>query len=208
MSDDSVWRLFGQAGCGSAIVEAALLLADIPYEPIAIDLAVLRDRDRLAALNPLVEVPTAVLADGTVMTESAAMVLLIAERAPHAGLAPAPGHADRPRFLRWLTFLVAAIYPTFTFGDVPTRYVPDGDRLRAATDARAQDLWRHVEAACGAPYFLGETRSAIDLYLSVMTRWRPRRPWFAATCPRVHAAAIAIDREPRLAALWAGHFGA
>jgi len=54
---------------------------------------------------------------------------------------------------------------------------------------------------------LGE-RSAIDLYLSVMTRWRPRRPWFAATCPRVHAAATAIDREPRLAALWAEHFGA
>jgi GST-like protein len=49
-------------------------------------------------------------------------------------------------------------------------------------------MWRVMERA-GAPWFLGERLSAIDLYLAVMTRWRPGPDWFAARCPRLAARA-------------------
>jgi len=56
------------------------------------------------------------------------------------------------------------------------------------------------------PWFLGERRSALDLYVSVMTRWQPRRAWFAEETPRLAAIAAAIDRDPKLAPVWAANF--
>ena len=110
MVDDASYTLLAAKGCGSVIVEAALALSGLPHrveetpydEPGPA-------RDRLRALNPLGQVPVLLLPDGEVMTESAAMVLHLADRAPEAGLAPPPDDPTRPAFLRWLVFLVGAI---------------------------------------------------------------------------------------------------
>ncbi len=200
------WTIFGENGWGSAIAEAAMTLAGVAYEREAVDPRTPGPAlDRLRAANPLCEIPTVVLPDGGVMTESAALVLYLAELAPDSGLAPPAGDRDRAPFLRWLVFFVAAIYPTFTYGDVPTRYVTDGDELRRATDQRVQSLWRQLEDVAGAPWFLGERFSALDLYVAVMTRWRPERAWFAAHCPRLHAIALACEQRPELASVWAAN---
>ncbi len=53
--------------------------------------------------------------------------------------------------------------------------------------------------------FLG-TFSAIDLYLAAMTRWTPGRDWFAQHAPKLHAIGAALDKDPRLAGLWAANF--
>jgi glutathione S-transferase len=92
----------------AAFAKAALPLAivDVPWEETG------WESGPLKALNPLGQVPTLVLPDGAVMTESAAILLHLTEIAPHADLAPAPGDPSRPHFLRWLQFLVGAIYPT------------------------------------------------------------------------------------------------
>ena len=115
------------------------------------------------------------LPDGSVMSESAAIALLLADIAGQESLVPAPG-PERAPFLRWLVFFVVALYPTFTYADDPARFVSVNaarDPFRAATDAYAQRLWRQVETAAKAPWFLGERFSALDIYVSVMTRWRP-----------------------------------
>ena len=44
------------------------------------------------------------------------------------------------------------------------------------------------------------------LHVTVMTRWRPGRAWFAEACPKLAAIATALDDEPRLRALWAASF--
>ncbi len=212
MAGAASYTLLHSKGCGSAIVEACLELSGLPY---AVEELPYNEpgpgRDRLLAINPLGQVPALILPGGGVMSESAAMVLHLADSAPDAGLGPRAGDPTRPDFLRWLVFLVAAIYPNFTYGDEPARYV-SGDgaakELRATTDAYAQRCWRMVEAGTLAdPWFLGRELSALDLYLAVMTRWRPRRPWFAEHCPRVHAVAARADGEPRLAGVWARNFG-
>jgi GST-like protein len=202
------WHVIGTKGCGSALVEAALVLAEIPYEREEIDYEQPGPaKDRLLALNPLGQVPTVVMPDGAVMTESLAIVLHIDELAPSAGLLPRPGDPLRRDALRWLTFFVAAIYPTFTYGDLTERWVGDaGPRLRESTEAHRLKLWNQVEGAVRGPWFLGPKLSMLDVYITAMTHWRPRRAWFAQHCPKLHAIATAGDAEPRLRALWRTQF--
>ena len=205
------YTLLASPGSGSAIVEAMLALSGLPHAIETMDpWTAGPSRERLRALNPLVQVPTLLLPDGSVMTESAAMVLHILDRRPDAGLAPAAADAARPAFLRWLLFLVASLYPTFAFGDDPSRWVSDAaarDELRRQTDACRQSLWRQMEAALApAPWCLGGRLSALDLYVGVMTHWRPRRAWFAEHCPKLHRVALALDGEERLRPVWARNF--
>jgi GST-like protein len=202
------WRVMGCRGCGSAIVEAALVLAQIPYEREEVNYETKEGHDKLTdAGNALAQVPTVILPDGTVMTESAALVLYIDGLVPELALVPSLRDPLRREFLRWLMFLVAAVYPTFTYGDEPAKWTPDGaDELRQSTDEHRKSLWRLVEGAVRGPWFLGERPSALDLYVSVMTRWRPRREWFAEACPRLHAIAVAVDQDARLANVWATNF--
>ena len=201
------YTLWGRPGWGSALVEAQLDWYGLPfaYETVG-DL--FKDPDakaRLEKVNPLAQVPTLVMPDGTVMSESAAITLLLADVTGSDALVPAPGSPERAKFLRWLVFLVANIYPTFTYADDPARFVSVNaarDPFRAATDAYAQRLWRQVESAAGAPWFLGERFSALDIYIGVMTRWRPRRGWFEAETPRLFAIARKTDQRPELKKTW------
>ncbi len=57
-------------------------------------------RERLRQINPLCQVPTLRLADGSIMTETAAIALMILDQRPD--LAPAPGTPQRPQFQRLL----------------------------------------------------------------------------------------------------------
>jgi GST-like protein len=202
----NVWKVYGQNGWGSAIAEAALAVAAHVHDHALVRHA--RDRAELRAHNPLAQVPTIVLPDGSVMTESAAIVLRLGDLAPNAGLVPPPDAPERATFLRWLVFLVGAIYPTFTYGDEPARWAgADGaDALGRSTFEARLALWRQVEAAAGAPWFLGERFSAIDLYVGVMTNWRPNPPWFAEHAPRLAAIARACARRDDLAAVWRANF--
>jgi GST-like protein len=208
-SDPSPWKVIGCRGCGSAIAEAALLLAGVPYERDEVDYTKpSAERDRLFAVNPLGQVPTVIVPDGAVMTETAAIALHLDDLVPAAGLLPAANDPLRRDALRWLVYLVAAIYPTFTYGDDPAKWAGDagGAALGESTHAHRQKCWKQVEAAAIGPWFLGARWSFLDVYIGVMTRWRPNRPWFAANTPKLYAIAHAIDGDPRLAALWAANF--
>jgi GST-like protein len=195
--------LLGCQGCGNAIVECAFALAGVEIDYEEVDYAEASPtRPRLLQFNPLGQVPTLVLADGSVMTESLAIVHYVDERWPNAGLIPPPAHEARAAFYRWAVFIVAAVYPTFTYGDDPAKWVPNEEgarQLRESTNTHRQALWRQVDAAARSPWFLGERRSALDIYLGVMTHWRPRREWFAANTPRIVAIAERLAALPEIA---------
>ena len=168
-------------------------------------------RARLQPLNALAQVPVLVLPDGTALTESAAITLHLADLTGRDDLVPGPKAPERAAFLRWLVFVVANIYPTFTYGDIPARFVKAegaADGFRAELDAYAQRLWAMVEGAAGAPHFLGARLSAIDIYLAVMTRWRPGAAWFGQHAPRVQAAAQRAAALPGLGAVMERNFPA
>lgn len=202
------YTLYGRDAWGSAIVEAQLAWYGLPYRRIDVDnlLKSEQARDALAAINPLAQVPALLLPDGRLMTESAAITLLLADGRGGRALVPGEGAIQRAPFLRWLVFLVANIYPTFTYVDIPARFVPDADAQKGFVDTVADyrlALWRLVEEAAAAPWFLGERFSALDLYINVMTKWTPRRPWFVAHCPKLAAIAQRAQALPDLAPAWA-----
>ncbi|HUI99070.1 MAG TPA: hypothetical protein VLY46_02490, partial [Usitatibacter sp.] len=64
-----------------------------------------------------------------------------------------------------------------------------------------------MEALAGEPWFHGERRSALDLYLAAMTRWRPGVLWFAKRAPRLVAIARRAAQLPSVAPVMARNFG-
>lgn len=204
------WTLFGADGWGSTLAEGALAWTETPFEFVCVE-GFDRPgpvRDRLLAVNPLARVPTLVSPDGLVLTESAAIVLHLAELKPEAGLAPPPGDPDRPAFLDRLIWFVSALYPTFTYRDYPERWAPAAaEQLTERVDAFRQTLWTQAEGAMGdGPWFLGARPSALDLYVATMSHWRPRRLWLAAQCPKLHALALRADELPQIAAVLKRNF--
>jgi GST-like protein len=205
---NSAYTLFGRRGWGSVLIEAQLAWYGLDYEIEEVDdlFASAAARERLSAINPVAQVPTLRLPDGQVMTESAAITLHLADVVGGDTLVPGAGHAGRAQFLRWLVFMVANIYPTFTFADDPSRFVAlEAARkpFRKSVDSYAQRLWMMMQRVAAAPWFLGETFSALDIYIAAMTRWRPRRPWFAEHTPALTAIAERVDAMPQLQAVWA-----
>jgi GST-like protein len=206
-----MYQLFGRKGWGSALTELQLAWYGLPYrlDEVGDLFASEEARHSLAKVNPVAQLPTLILPDGTVMTESAAITLHLADVTGSVELVPPVGDPTRPAFLRWLVFIVANLYPTFTYADDPARFVPGEDAQKAfreSVDAYAIRLWRVMEDAAVGPWFLGERFSAIDVYIAVMTRWRPRRAWFAENTPRLSAIALAAEVQPRLAEVWARNF--
>lgn len=203
--------LYGRPGWGSALVEAQLAWYGLPFETVDLDdlFKSAAARERLAKVNPLAQVPTLQMPDGSVMTESAAITLLLGDAGGMRSLVPAAGDPGRAAFLRWLLFLVTNVYPTFTYGDDPARFVPD-EAARAGylerVNAWRERMWSIVEVEAGAPWFCGSRLSAIDIYVAVMTRWTPKRPWFAANCPKLTALARKVDAVPELQGVWSRHF--
>src|SRR3981189_479466 len=146
-------ELWMAQGWGSALAEAALTWVDEPYRRVEIGGEDADGWARLRQVNPLGQLPTLVLDGGTVLTESAAIMLWAGDRAPDSGLVPAADAPERARFLRFLMLLVTAIYPTFTYGDVPAKFVPEAacDALRNSTDERRKSLWHVLEQESQAP---------------------------------------------------------
>lgn len=206
-----MYKVYARPNWGSVFVEALLALANEPYELIDVDIRNNpADRAKLAAINPLVQLPTIVTPDGDVMTESGAMALYIAERAPSGLLAPPPGDPLRATYLRWQIFLVANVYASYMIDDMPARWA-DSEAGQAAIKARAdagrKALLPIVERNAGAPWFLGERFTTLDVFVSVMTRWSPRRDWYRENCPKLYAIALAVDRLPVLKEIWVRNYG-
>jgi len=204
------WTLYGAPGWGSTLAEGALAWTGEPFDLIDVEGfdAPGPARDRLLQVNPLGRIPTLVAPDDEILSESAAIILHLAELHPEAGLAPDAGDPDRPRFLNRLVWLVSAVYPTFTYRDYPERWAPHcAEELAERVDAFRRSLWQQFEREAGdGPFVLGDRPSAIDLYVAVMSRWRPRRPWFAEHCPRLHAIALRTEALPVLAPVMRRNF--
>lgn len=185
------------------IVEAAFGFTNLPLKIQDLDWSDLGWSSKsLRELNPLGQIPTLVLPDGTIMTESAAIIMHLADRVKNFALVPAIKHKQRAQFLRWLIFLVSAVYPTFTYGDVTTRWVNvgkdkgAGKALRQSTDTHRQDLLRFLEGQAKAPYFLGKQLTALDIYIWVLAKWRPGHAWLDENCPKLSAIGRKLEKHP------------
>jgi GST-like protein len=207
--------LYGDLGSGSAMVEMALAEAGQSAEWREVTLEGDGQlRPEYLAVNPMGRMPTLLLPDGTVMTESLAILATIADLHPGAGLLPPPGDTARAVALRWMTVMAAEAYPHVTRSDYPARFTPD-PAAAPAIKARALEMFREVmrvveehaglRGAGDAPFLLGSRFSVADIQIAVMSRWMGGRTWTPATCPRIEALAQAVRARPAITPLWKRH---
>jgi GST-like protein len=205
---DKPVTIYGAVATGSVPIEAALTLLGLPYELVEGEWA--ERYDIAAPVNPLRQIPTLVLPGGEVMTESAAMLIWLADRYPEGRLAPAPLHRRRAAYLRWMTFVSSAIYGLAWVRNDPLRLVSDAAQspvvLQRIAERRAA-CWRAMDEQINpGRYLLGDELGVLDLYVTVISRWAPRRKAFYAAAPRMAEIVRRVDAEPRLADFWAARF--
>jgi glutathione S-transferase len=128
-----------------------------------------RSSETYLALNPSGLVPT--LEDGElVISETAAILLHLADRFPSAGLAPAVGTAARAEFYYWLIHLTNTLQPTLMRVIYPERYGRTGIREAATSQAHAQFALIDTHLG-GRTWLAGDNRSAADLLLFTLVRF-------------------------------------
>ena len=203
--------VYGATGSGSVPIEAALHLLGLSYrvEDHAPWESAARANE-MARINPMLQVPALALPSGEVMTESAAILIWLADAYPEARLAPPPTEATRPTYLRWMTFVSSAIYALFWIADNPSRVVDRAEDHAAAKTHiynRIAHCWGVMDAQLRpGRYLLGDDLSVLDLYVATASRWSPGRQRFYEMAPGLVDAIRRVDAEPRLAAFWAERY--
>jgi glutathione S-transferase len=204
--------LYGSKGSGAFSVEAMLAEAGAPFEYREISLENGEQHSaEFLALNPGGKVPALQLPEGGIVGETAALLLLLAERHPEAGLLPAPGTAARGQALRWIAFLASEVYPMVEIADYPERFSSDHKGaafLKHSAQQRIRARMLITEQAAAGPWFLGESFSALDIYAVMFSRWRECRlgGWREENLPKICTAALALSQRPALQSVWSKHF--
>ena len=206
------YTVYGAAGSGSVVVEAALTLIGAPFTVIeAVTWEGEAERDKVAGVNPMRQIPALVTPGGETITESSAILLWLTEQHPEAGLAPPPGDPRRGQFLRWMSFIPASVYSLYWVRDEPARLVGPDEAAQAQVLARSAErisaCWATMESRITpGRYLLGDQLTVLDLYVTVVSRWRPLRPRFHQVAPRMGEVVRRVDALPELTAFWAERF--
>ena len=204
--------LFGSRGSGSAAIELALERVGVPFRIVTAatweaDSAVAQLRQH----NPLQQIPTLQGPDGSVLTESAAILIHLGLMFPQASLLPADP-ARRAQAMRGLVFIAANCYSAISVIDYPERWCADIDasaRERIIRGARER-LHRHWEIFAdqfaAQPFLGGEAPGALDFLAAVVSKWSGTRAHLRAARPDFLATLERIDGHAWVAGVFARHW--
>ena len=199
--------LYNRPGSGGFVVEAALTLADAPFELSEFDSkAGTPLPESFRATNPWGQVPTLILPDGATMTETSAILILLALRFPEKRLAPPPGTPAHAAFLRWTIFANVNLYEAVIRRGYPFRFTDDRqghDALRSAAIRRMDEALALVEAHVEGPFLLGEEMTVADVYLAMLLAWYRGDN----EVPRLSRIGAAVREHRVVGPIWRRHFG-
>jgi len=193
-----MYTLYYSPGTASMVVHQTLLEIGAPYRAEEVDLS-RKERGDYLRLNPRGQVPTLVV-DGRAHSESAALLMLLAERHPEARLAPPPGSALRADWYQWVAFFTNSLGATYRFWFYP----PDlgsaehPQVIREALRERIEAAWSQVDAhlAANGPYMLGREFSGVDLLALMYMRWSRNMPRPVTAWPVLKAYADLLRQRP------------
>ena len=121
------------------------------------------------AINPMGKVP-AIVHDGVVVTECAAICAYLADAFPQASLAPPPGSKLRGPYYRWLFFGAGPIEQAVSFGSLKVDV--SEDQRRSVGFGCMDDVLNALEGALkGRQYLAGDSFTAADLYIASHLTW-------------------------------------
>jgi glutathione S-transferase len=117
--------------------------------------------------HPDKKVP-ALVDDGVLITESAAVVLYLTDKFPEAGIGPRIGDPLRGPYLTWLAYYAGVIEPVITLGFAG---LGDHAMVQRSWAGRAAMDKRILDALSAGPYVLGERFSGADILIGSMGIW-------------------------------------
>ncbi|MER9449892.1 glutathione S-transferase family protein [Mesorhizobium sp. M0254] len=203
-----MYRLYTRPGSGGFVVEAALALANVRFDQIDVPKKDPPDQAFLD-ISPLNQVPVLTLPNGQSITESSAICILLAERHPEAGLAPAAGSPDRADFLRWMAFMSSALYPAILRLYYAHRYTTDADGKKAVKQAAIAEMDRGfavVDAALeDRDWLVGDAMSLADIYLVMLVAWHPDVDNARSDWPNIERLWSALREHPLMKRLNTAH---
>lgn len=209
-----MYTLYGKKGSGSATTQIALDMVGAPYRIVETASwapnAAFKD---LLRVNPLGQIPTLVLPDGSALSESAAILIYLGEAYPDSGLLPRQP-AARAHAVRGLVFIAANCYAAISIIDFPERWCAGADhddavkeRIRAGARARLHQHWEmFADVFPARPLLGGERLGALDIHAAVVSQWSGTRAHLAAQRPEFHAVLARIEAQPQVAAVFAQHW--
>jgi glutathione S-transferase len=195
-----MYTLYYSPGTASMVVHLALLEIGAHYQLELVDFERGAQRSvEYLKLNPMGVVPT-LLYEGRAHVESAAILLMLADRHPEAQLAPLPGAALRDEWYQCVVNLSNTLAATYRFWFYP----PDlgaaehPPAVRAALQARIEAVWSRLDAQLTArgPYMLGAGFSGADLLVVMLMRWSRNMPRTALEWPALARLAALVRARP------------
>jgi glutathione S-transferase len=195
-----VYTLYYSPGTASMVVHLALLEIGAPHRLERVDFSqdAQHSPDYLR-INPRGQVPT-LLIDGKPYFESAALLMILAERHPEAGLAPPPGSELRAEWYQWIAFFASSLAPAYRQWFYP-QDLGAAEHPPAVADAlrrKIEDAWSFVDAhlAANGPYALGAGFSAVDLLALMYMRWSRNMPRPVTAWPALQKYADLMRARP------------
>jgi Glutathione S-transferase len=202
-----MYTLYYSPGTASMVVHLALLEIGAPHELRLVDFDAKAQHDpAYLKLNPRGVVPTLVI-DGRPLSESAALLMVLAERHPKAKLAPAPGTPEREAWQQWIVYLSNTLMATYRFWFYPSElgaaeHTPE---VHAALQHKIEGVWvlLNAQLAAHGPYLLGQEFSGADLLLTMLMRWSRNMPRPATEWPALKQLADLVRARPSWQKLYA-----
>lgn len=197
------WVLYGAPDSGSAAVVMALRACGLRHRTV---LAATWEPgpglDTLRRINPLGQIPTLQAPDGSVLTESAAILIHLGLQYAHAGLLPGDA-ARRAQTLRGLVFIAANCYPAVSISDYPERWTtattrPAQAKVRAAARAQLHRAWEIFADQFGA-LLDDEPPGALAMLAVVVSAWSGARAHLAQVRPIFSQRLLVLQAHKRLA---------
>jgi glutathione S-transferase len=183
------YRLFYVPATASQCVHWMLIELGVPFEAELVDLDAGAQRSpEYLRLNPQGRVPTLVV-DGGAYGESAALLMLLAERHPEAGFAPGPKDAGRARWLETMVYLANNLSAPFRdwFYAGKDGHPAGADAVKALANAKIEAAWERLDGGLGdgRPYLLGAQVTTADFLATMLMRWSRNMERPAASWPHI-----------------------
>ncbi len=195
-----MYTLYYGRGAASLAIHAALKEIGVPYDLVAIDLDGGQQRSaEYLRINPQGKVPT-LLIDGKPFTESAALMMMLAERHPQSNLAPPAGSLARAEWYELIVTMAVSLGSNFRLWFYPSDVASthEDSAPRTAIQQRIESMWATLDArlADNGPYLLGDTFSGADLMLTMYMRWSRNMPRPATAWPALQKYADMMRARP------------
>lgn len=157
--------------CGAASFITATL-ADLTFDSEQVGLMTKKTASGadFLTVNPKGNVPTLVLADGTMLNENIATLCFLADQNPAAGLAPAEGSVARYVFLNKLGFVNSELHTGV--GKLFSPHLSEEQKAGAVKFAMAKiATFTEKTLGKGNAFVMGDKPTAADIYAYIVLSW-------------------------------------